>query len=117
MSIIAEKGGGTFQGIKLLLCENPLPPIDEAIAAAQAEAAHSNHYTEPYSAPLRQLISEQLGVAERLIHAKIADQLRSRDILIKPLNDPALGPGFMRITTALPEDNRRFVDVLRTLLV
>jgi histidinol-phosphate aminotransferase len=58
MSIIAEKGGGSFHGIKLLLC----------------------------------------------------------DILIKPLNDPALGPGFMRITTALPEDNRRFVDALRTLL-
>jgi len=34
MSAITEKGGGTFQGIKLLLCENPLPPIDEAIAAA-----------------------------------------------------------------------------------
>jgi len=48
--------------------------------------------------------------------AEIADQLRSRDILIKPLNDPALGPGFMRITTALPEDNRRFVDALRALL-
>ena len=48
--------------------------------------------------------------------AEIADQLRSRDILIKPLNDPALGPGLMRITTALPEDNRRFVDALRTLL-
>lgn len=23
-----EKGGGTFTGIKLLLCENPLPPLD-----------------------------------------------------------------------------------------
>jgi histidinol-phosphate aminotransferase len=29
-----EKGGGTFEGIKLLLCENPLQPIDEAIEAA-----------------------------------------------------------------------------------
>jgi histidinol-phosphate aminotransferase len=48
--------------------------------------------------------------------AELADQLRSRDILIKPLNDPALGPGFMRITTALPEDNRRFVAALRELL-
>lgn len=116
MSIIAEKGGGSFQGFKLLPCENPLPPIDEAIAAAQAEAAHSNYYTEPCSAPLRQLISEQLGVVERLIHIN-AGQLRSRDILIKPLNDPALGPGFMRITTALPEDNRRFVDARRALLI
>jgi histidinol-phosphate aminotransferase len=31
---IPEKGGGTFQGIKLLRCENPLRPIEEAIAAA-----------------------------------------------------------------------------------
>ena len=38
------------------------------------------------------------------------------NILIKPLNDAALGPGYMRITTALPEDNRRFVDALREVL-
>jgi hypothetical protein len=30
--------------------------------------------------------------------------------------DPALGPGYMRITTALPEDNRHFVDALREVL-
>jgi histidinol-phosphate/aromatic aminotransferase/cobyric acid decarboxylase-like protein len=36
MSGVAEKGGGSLQGIKLLLCENPLPPIEEAIAAARA---------------------------------------------------------------------------------
>jgi len=53
-----EKGGGTFEGIKLLLCENPLPPLEEAIAAAQSELPRSNYYTEPYSAPLRELISE-----------------------------------------------------------
>jgi len=28
----SEKGGSVFSGIKLLLCENPLPPIEEAIA-------------------------------------------------------------------------------------
>jgi histidinol-phosphate/aromatic aminotransferase/cobyric acid decarboxylase-like protein len=39
-----------------------------------------------------------------------------RDLLIKPLNDPALGPGYMCVTTALPEDNRRFVDALREVL-
>jgi hypothetical protein len=33
MSAIAEKSGGTFEGIKLLLCENPLPPIDKATQA------------------------------------------------------------------------------------
>lgn len=80
MSAIAEKGGGSFQGIKLLLCENPLPPIDEAIAAAQAEVPHSNYYTEPYSAPLRRLISEQLGVAERLIHINAGSELILRQL-------------------------------------
>jgi histidinol-phosphate aminotransferase len=80
MSAIAEKGGGTFQGIKLLLCENPLPPIDEAIAAAQAEVPHSNYYTEPYSAPLRRLISEQIGVPERLVHINAGSELILRQL-------------------------------------
>jgi histidinol-phosphate aminotransferase len=40
MTSLTEKGGGAFEGIKLLLCENPLPPIEEAIAAAQG-AQHS----------------------------------------------------------------------------
>jgi histidinol-phosphate aminotransferase len=80
MSIIAEKGGGTFEGIKLLLCENPLPPIDEAIAAARAEAARSNYYTEAFSAPLRRLISAQLGVPERLIHINAGSELILRQL-------------------------------------
>jgi histidinol-phosphate aminotransferase len=46
----------------------------------------------------------------------VAARLRERDILIKPLNDPALGPGFMRVTTALPEDNRRFLEAMREVL-
>ena len=48
--------------------------------------------------------------------SKIADKLHEHNILIKPLNDPALGSGYMRITTALPEDNQRFVDALREVL-
>lgn len=80
MSVLAEKGGGTFQGIKLLLCENPLPPLEEAIAAAQAEVPHSNYYTEPYSAPLRRLISEQLNVPERLIHINAGSELILRQL-------------------------------------
>jgi histidinol-phosphate aminotransferase len=80
MNTIAEKGGGTFQGIKLLLCENPLPPIDEAIAAAQAEVPHSNYYTEPYSEPLRRLISEQIGIPARLIHINAGSELILRQI-------------------------------------
>jgi histidinol-phosphate aminotransferase len=46
----------------------------------------------------------------------LAEALEERGILIKPLNDPVLGSGYMRVTTALPEDNRRFVDALREVL-
>ncbi|MEW6681332.1 MAG: histidinol-phosphate transaminase [Nitrospirota bacterium] len=77
---IVEKGGATFEGINLLLCENPLPPIDEAIAAAQAELGRSNHYTEPYSGPLRHLIARQLGLSERLIHINAGSELILRQL-------------------------------------
>jgi len=80
MSSIGEKGGGAFQGIKMLLCENPLPPIEEAIRAAQAEARFGNYYTQPYSAPLRQLLSQQLGVPERLIHINAGSELILRQL-------------------------------------
>jgi histidinol-phosphate aminotransferase len=63
-----------------LLCEDPLPPIDEAIAAAQAEVPFSNFYAEPYSAPLRRLISERIGVPERLIHINAGSELILRQI-------------------------------------
>ena len=80
MTAKLEKGGGTFEGIKLLLCENPLPPLDEAISAAQAELARSNYYTEPHSEPLRRLIAGQLGVQERLIHINAGSELILRQI-------------------------------------
>ena len=130
MSTVAEKGGGTFQGIKLLLCENPLPPIDEAIATLQHEdqirvrAAHLRAWTEELAGELRTLdmrtypTQTYFFLADFAPHnaAGIADRLRSHNILVKPLNDPALGPGYMRITSALPEDNRRFIGALRELL-
>lgn len=75
-----EKGGGTFEGIKLLLCENPLPPIEEAIAAAEAELPRSNYYTEAYSEPLRRLISERLEVPEQLVHINAGSELILRQI-------------------------------------
>jgi len=180
MTSIAEKGGGSFKGIKLLLCENPLPPIEEAVAAAQAQVPHSNYYTEPYSEPLRSYISESIGVPERLVHVNagselilrqifdrlgdhvhlltptyvlfpeiaghysetrllaendfafgvrtfptetyffladfaphnaglLADRLKEHNFFIKPLHDSSLGAGFMRVTTALPDDNDRFI--------
>jgi histidinol-phosphate aminotransferase len=80
MTAISEKGGGSFEGIKLLLCENPLPPLDEAIVAAREELARSNYYTEPYSEPLRHLIAGQLGVPERLIHINAGSELILRQI-------------------------------------
>jgi histidinol-phosphate aminotransferase len=46
----------------------------------------------------------------------LAASLKDRNILVKPLKDERLGPGYMRITTALPEDNARFVAALRELL-
>jgi histidinol-phosphate aminotransferase len=83
MTSILEKGGGTFTGIKLLLCENPLPPIDAAIVAAQAAVPHSNYYTEPYSAPLRRLIAQQLGVPEWLIHINAGSELILRQLFAR----------------------------------
>lgn len=80
MSARLEKGGGTFQGLKLLLCENPLPPLDEAIEAARQELARSNLYTEPRSEPLLRLLAEKLQVPERLIHINAGSELILRQI-------------------------------------
>lgn len=80
MTSMIEKGGSSFHGIRLLLCENPLPPIEEAIAAAQAESVHGNYYTEPYSAPLRSLLSQRNGVPERFIHINAGSELILRQI-------------------------------------
>lgn len=75
-----EKGGGAFRGIKLLLCENPLPPIEEAIEAARDELARSNYYTEAFSAPLRRMLAEQNEVPERLVHINAGSELILRQI-------------------------------------
>ena len=80
MTSIIEKGGGTFEGIKLLLCENPLPPIEEAVTAAQAELVRSNYYTESYSEPLRRFISQSLEVPEKLIHINAGSELILRQL-------------------------------------
>ena len=77
-----EKGGGTFAGVKLLLCENPLPPLEEAIVAAEAELPRSNYYTQAHSGPLRELISEQLAVPERLVHINAGSELILRQLKV-----------------------------------
>ena len=83
MTSIHEKGGGTFEGIKLLLCENPLPPIDEAIVAAQAEVPRSNYYTEPFSEPLRRFIADSIGVPQRQVHINAGSELILRQIFAR----------------------------------
>jgi histidinol-phosphate aminotransferase len=80
MSSRTEKGGADFEGLQLLLCENPLPPLDEAIEAARAEVARSNHYTEAYSAPLRRMIAERDQVPERLVHVNAGSELILRQV-------------------------------------
>lgn len=80
MTSILEKGSGAFEGIKLLLCECPLPPIEEAIAAARAEAPRSNFYTEPFSEPLRQFIAKSDHVPERLVHINAGSELILRQL-------------------------------------
>lgn len=78
---IIEKGGGTFAGIKLLLCENPLPPIDEAIEAAARELPESNFYTEQFSQPLRVAIGDYCGVAPEYVHVNAGSELILRQVL------------------------------------
>lgn len=80
MTSLLEKGGGSFTGLKLLLCENPLPPLDEAIEAAKNELPRSNHYTEAYSPALRRLLAGQIGIAERFIHINAGSELILRQI-------------------------------------
>lgn len=89
-----------------------------------ARAAELQTWTQALAAELRALgvrtypTHTYFFLADFAPHdaAELAGRLRSRDILISPLNDPVLGPGFVRITTALPQDNRRFVDTLREVL-
>ena len=75
-----EKGGAGVEGLSLLLCENPLPPIDEAIEAARDELPRSNHYTEPYSEPLRGLLAERVGVPPRNVHVNAGSELILRQL-------------------------------------
>jgi histidinol-phosphate aminotransferase len=46
----------------------------------------------------------------------VAAALRERNIFVKPLDDDRLGPGYMRVTTARPEENERVVAALEDIL-
>jgi histidinol-phosphate aminotransferase len=60
------------------------------------------------------------AAGSELILRQIFDRLGERVHLLTPtyalFPDARLGPGFMRITTATPEDNGRFVAALEKLL-
>jgi len=75
-----EKGGGQFEGISLLLCENPLPPIEAAVDAAAAELPESNHYTEAHSDPLRERLAGRLGVSREHVHVNAGSELILRQL-------------------------------------
>ncbi|MEW6739911.1 MAG: pyridoxal phosphate-dependent aminotransferase [Nitrospirota bacterium] len=77
-----EKGGFPLEGINMALCENPLPPIDEAIEAAKAEAPLSNHYTEPYSWKLKEKISDYANVPVENIHINAGSELILRQLFL-----------------------------------
>lgn len=77
-----EKGGFPIEGINLALCENPLPPIDEAVKAAIEETYVSNHYTEPYSMKLKERISEYVKVPLEYIHINAGSELILRQLFL-----------------------------------
>jgi histidinol-phosphate aminotransferase len=105
-------------------------PSQAAIATLQhedlihARAVQLRAWTEELAAQLRALGVRTFPTATYFVLADfaphnadvIAARLRERDILIKPLNDARLGPGYMRVTTALPADNARFIAAYQTLL-
>jgi histidinol-phosphate aminotransferase len=110
----------------------PLARPSEAAAIAtlrhedeiRARARQLRQWTETLAARLRDLgvrtypTEAYFFLADFAPHdaGELAAQLKAQNILVKPLNDPRLGPGFMRVTTALPDDNARFVAALKSLL-
>lgn len=77
---VAEKGGAGFEGITMLLCENPLSPLSQAVEAAADLLPQSNHYTESHSAPLRAALSVHLAVPEAMIHINSGSELILRQL-------------------------------------
>lgn len=75
-----DKGGFPLEGINLALCENPLPPIDEAIEAAKAQTYLSNRYTEPFSLKLKERIAEYINVPVENVHVNAGSELVLRQL-------------------------------------
>lgn len=83
MKVLSEKGGSSFKGVKMILCENPLPPIKQAIESAKNILPESNYYTEAYSAPLRDLLASQLNISNSMIHINAGSELILRQLFQK----------------------------------
>jgi histidinol-phosphate aminotransferase len=110
----------------------PLARPSEAAAIAtlthldkiQARVVELRAWTEALAAELRALnvrtfpTKTYFFLADFAPHdaTQLADRLKGCGILIKPSDDSSLGNTYMRITTALPPDNARFVAVLKDLL-
>jgi histidinol-phosphate aminotransferase len=77
-----DKGGFPIEGINLALCENPLPPLDEAIDAMDRQAPQSNRYTEPYSHALKESISAYVQVPVENIHINAGSELILRQLFV-----------------------------------
>ena len=110
----------------------PLARVSEAAAIAtlhhndkiEARASQLRAWTRDLAAQLRGLrvrtfpSEAYFFLADFAPHdaSNLARRLQERQILVKPLNDDRLGPGFMRVTTALPEGNTHFVAALKDIL-
>lgn len=99
---VIEKGDSAFVGIKLLLCENPLPPTKEAVEAAARDLPTTTYYF--------------LAKVPNLTGDAFVAELRKRDILVKALHQPGLGEGFVRFTTSTPANNKIALDAIRQVL-
>jgi histidinol-phosphate aminotransferase len=77
-----EKGGFPPEGINLALCENPLPPLDEAIRSAKNELYLCNRYTEPHSWKLLEKISNYVNVPLKNIHVNAGSELILRQLFL-----------------------------------
>jgi histidinol-phosphate aminotransferase len=106
-------------------CNDKLDKLQTTLTSHQwTRSKKLRAWTEELAAQLRRLNVRTFPTETYFFFAdfaphdatQLADRLKGCGILIKPLDDASLGNTYMRITTALPADNARFVAVLKDLL-